>query len=171
MTKIGLFFGTTTGKTEGIADLIVDEFVSKAVQIESKDIAKASLEDLLDYDVLIIGSPTWDIGQLQSDWESIYEDLDKLDFAGKKVAYFGTGDQYGYADNFMDAIGILEEKISSRGGKTVGYWSTDGYEFNASRALKNGKFVGLAIDEDNQSELTEKRVKDWVAQLVQELGL
>ncbi len=171
MTKVGLFFGTTTGKTEGVADLIVDEFVSRSVEIESKDIAKASLEDLLAYDVLIIGSPTWDIGQLQSDWESIYEDLDKLNFAGKKVAYFGTGDQYGYADNFMDAIGILEEKISSRGGKTVGYWSTDGYEFNASRALRNGKFVGLAIDEDNQSELTEKRVKDWVAQLMQELSL
>lgn len=169
MTKIGLFFGTTTGKTEGIADLIVDEF--KGVTIEAKDISKANLEDLLAWDVVIIGSPTWDIGQLQSDWEAIYEDLDKLDFSGKKVAYFGTGDQYGYADNFMDAIGILEEKITSRGGKTVGYWSTDGYEFNESRALREGKFVGLAIDEDNQSELTEKRVKDWVAQLKQELGL
>ncbi len=169
MTKICLFFGTTTGKTEGIADLIVDEF--NGTPITSKDISKASLDDLVSGDVIIIGSPTWDIGQLQSDWESVYEDLDKLDFSGKKVAYFGTGDQYGYADNFMDAIGILEEKITSRGGKTIGYWSTDGYEFNQSRALRDNKFVGLAIDEDNQSELTEQRVKAWVSQLKQELGL
>ncbi len=169
MTKIGLFFGTTTGKTEGIADLIADEF--QGIHIETKDISKAKLEELLAWDVLIIGSPTWDIGQLQSDWEAIYEDLDKLDFSGKKVAYFGTGDQYGYANNFMDAIGILEEKISSRGGETIGYWPTDGYEFNESRALRNGKFVGLAIDEDNQPEMTEQRVKAWVTQLKQELGL
>lgn len=169
MTKISLFFGTTTGKTEGIADLIVDEF--NGIPITSKDISKASLDDLVAADVIIIGSPTWDIGQLQSDWESVYDDLDKLDFSGKKVAYFGTGDQYGYADNFMDAIGILEEKISSRGGKTIGYWSIDGYEFNQSRAVRDNKFVGLAIDEDNQSELTEKRVKSWVSQLKQELGL
>ncbi|MCS6959550.1 MAG: flavodoxin FldA [Pseudanabaenaceae cyanobacterium SKYGB_i_bin29] len=169
MTKIGVFFGTTTGKTEGIADLIVDEL--DGLPVVCKDIAKTQLEELTQYDVLIIGCPTWDIGQLQSDWEAIYDDLDKLDFSGKKVAYFGTGDQYGYADNFMDAIGILEEKISSRGGQTVGYWSTDGYEFNQSRAVRNGKFVGLAIDEDNQPELTEERVKRWTAQLKQELGL
>ncbi|MFN3361063.1 MAG: flavodoxin FldA [Pseudanabaenaceae cyanobacterium] len=169
MTKIGVFFGTTTGKTEGIADLIVDELDGLAVVC--KDISKTQLEELTQYDVLILGCPTWDIGQLQSDWGAIYDDLDKLDFSGKKVAYFGTGDQYGYADNFMDAIGILEEKISSRGGQTIGYWSTEGYEFNQSRAVRNGKFVGLAIDEDNQPEKTEERVKRWTAQLKQELGL
>lgn len=41
----------------------------------------------------------------------------------KKIAYFGCGDQVGYADNFVDAIGILEAKITERGGKTIGYWS------------------------------------------------
>ena len=87
------------------------------------------------------------------------------------VAYFGDGDQYGYADNFQDAIGILEEKISQRGGKTVGYWPTEGYDFEQSRALKNGKFVGLALDEGSQSELTDERIKTWVAQLKKEFGL
>lgn len=97
--------------------------------------------------------------------------MDNIDFHGKKVAYFGTGDQVGYADNFQDAIGILEEKISDLGGTTVGYWPTDGYDFNESKALRNGKFVGLAIDEDNQSDLTNERVKAWVAQLKKEFGL
>ena len=53
--------------------------------------------------------------------------LDEIDFSGKKVAYFGAGDQVGYPDTFQDAMGILEEKISDQGGTTVGYWSTDGY--------------------------------------------
>lgn len=68
-------------------------------------------------------------------------------------------------------MGILEEKIASLGGKTVGYWSTDGYEHEASQAEKNGKFVGLALDEDNQSELTDERINKWVAQLKSEFGL
>ncbi|MFN9675593.1 MAG: flavodoxin FldA, partial [Microcystis sp.] len=57
------------------------------------------------------------------------------------------------------------------GGKTVGYWPTDGYDFNESKALKNGKFVGLALDEDNQSDLTEQRIKTWVAGLKGEFGV
>ncbi|NEQ69019.1 MAG: flavodoxin, partial [Symploca sp. SIO2D2] len=108
----------------------------------------------------------------QADWEGFYEDeLDDIDFSGKKVAYFGTGDQSGYPDNFQDAMGILEEKISELKGKTVGNWPTDGYEHESSRAVKNGKFVGLALDEDNQSELTEERIQKWVAQLKTEFGL
>jgi len=120
---------------------------------------------------IIIACPTWDIGQLQSDWEGYYPELDEVDFSGKKVAYFGAGDQEGYADNFQDAMGILESKISELGGKTVGYWSTDGYDFNESQAVKNGKFVGLALDEDNQAELTDERISTWVKQLKSEFDL
>ena len=101
----------------------------------------------------------------------MYDELDNIDFSDKKVAYLEPGDQIGYADNFQDAMGILEEKISEQGGTTVGYWSTDGYEFNESKAVKDGKFVGLALDEDNQSELTDKRINTWVAQLKREFGV
>ena len=101
----------------------------------------------------------------------VFEELDNIDFSDKKVAYFGTGDQVGYTENFQDAMGILEEKIANLGGKTIGYWSTDGYEYEASKADKGGKFVGLALDEDNQSELTESRIKEWVAQIKSEMGI
>ncbi|MHC5828789.1 MAG: flavodoxin, partial [Nostoc sp.] len=105
------------------------------------------------------------------DWEDFYEQLDNIDFSGKKVAYFSPGDQVGYPDTYQDALGILEEKISERGGKTVGYWATEGYKFSESKAVRNGKFVGLALDEDNQSDLTEERIKTWVTQLKSEFGL
>jgi flavodoxin I len=101
----------------------------------------------------------------------LYPELDNIDFSGKKVAYFGCGDQVGYADNFLDAIGILEEKITERGGKTVGYWSTEGYEFDTSKAVRNGKFIGLALDDTNQSDLTEQRLKKWVTLLRIEFGV
>jgi flavodoxin I len=170
MTKIGLFFGTQTGKTQDVAEAIHKELGGDSV-VTLYDVSGIEASDFDEFDCIIIGCPTWNIGELQSDWEGLYEELDDVDFSGKKVAYFGTGDQVGYADNFQDAIGILEEKVSSLGGTTVGYWSTDGYDFNESKAVKNGKFVGLAIDEDNQSELTNERIKTWVAQLKREFGV
>jgi flavodoxin I len=170
MSKIGLFFGTQTGNTETIAEQIQKEFGGESI-VALNDVSQAEASDLNEYNCLIIGCPTWNIGEMQSDWEGLYDELDNVDFNGKKVAYFGPGDQVGYADNFQDAMGILEEKISGLGGTTVGHWSTDGYDFTESKAVKNGKFVGIALDEDNQPELTDKRVKVWVSQLKSELGV
>jgi flavodoxin I len=170
MSQIGLFFGTQTGNTQTIAEMIQKEMGGNSV-VSLHDVANADIDDFSGYQALIIGCPTWNIGELQADWEGLYDELENVDFSGKKVAYFGPGDQVGYADNFQDAMGILEERISAQGGTTVGYWPTDGYEFSESKAIRDGKFVGLALDEDNQSELTAQRIKAWVAQIKSEFGL
>jgi len=168
--KIGLFYGTTTGTTESIAETIKEMLGSDIVDLY--DISEVELEDFSEYEYLIIGCSTWNLGELQSDWDSFFESLDEIDFDGKTVAYFGPGDQIGYGDSFQDAIGMLEEKISSLGGTTVGYTSTKGYDFNESKAVRdNNQFCGLAIDEDNQSNLTEERIIAWVEQLKKEFKL
>ncbi len=169
MTKIGLFYGTQMGNTADIAEKLAQAWGGDTVELH--DIAKASPADFAAYEYVIIGCPTWNIGALQSDWEGFFPDLGSVDFTSKKVAYFGPGDQVGYADNFMDAIGILEAEISRLGGKTMGFWPTTGYDFNASKAVKNGKFLGLALDEDNQPELTLPRITAWVKQLQGEFQL
>ncbi|MBF2062961.1 MAG: flavodoxin FldA [Calothrix sp. C42_A2020_038] len=167
--KIGLFYGTTTGTTESIAETIQQMFGNDVVELH--DISQADTEDFDKYEYIIIGCSTWNQGDMQSDWESFFEQLDEIDFSGKKIAYFGPGDQNGYPYSFQDAMGMLEEKISSLEGQTVGYTSIDGYDFQESKALRNNKFCGLAIDEDNQSELTQQRVQAWVTQLKQEFSL
>jgi flavodoxin I len=170
MSKIGLFFGTQTGNTQTESEIIQKEFGGDSV-VTLNDVSQAEASDFNNYDYIIVGCPTWNVGELQSDWEDFYDDLDNIDFTGKKVAYFGPGDQVGYPDTFQDALGILEEKISENGAETVGYWPTEGYEFSESKAVRDGKFVGLALDEDNQSDLTEERIKAWVTQLKPEFGL
>jgi flavodoxin I len=169
MSKIGLFYGTQTGKTEDVAERIATAFGN---DVTLHEIGTCSADDFEPYQYVIVGCPTWNIGELQADWEGFYEeDLDDVVFAGKRVAYFGLGDQIGYANNFQDAMGILEEKISSLGGTTVGYWPREGYEFDESKGLRGDRFVGLALDEDNQAELSDQRIKTWVAQLRTEFGL
>ncbi|MBT5715660.1 MAG: hypothetical protein HOI70_01975 [Opitutae bacterium] len=49
-----------------------------------------------------------------------------------------------------------------KGGRLVGRWSIDGYEFDESIALENDEFLGLALDYDNQDSLSEKRINLWV---------
>ena len=66
---------------------------------------------------------------------------------------------------FVDAIGVLAEILEARGAELVGQTSTEGYSFESSRAVVGGKFQGLAIDFENQSELNTKRIKSWVIEL------
>lgn len=171
--KVGLFYGSSTGMTEYVADEIVNAWKTAGLEpIEAVNIGNMkSLSALMNYDCLILGIPTWNIGELQDDWDILFPQLDKLDFSDKKVALFGVGDQYGYPDNFLDAVGILGSKLLERDAELVGFWFDEHYEFTESKAFLDDKFIGLGIDETHQSRLTTQRVQAWVAQIVREFEL
>ena len=165
--KIGLFFGSDTGYTESVAHEIVNLIGSE--QVNCHDISKSSRDLFSDYSFLIIGLSTWHDGKLQSDWDNFLDEFKTIDFTGKTVAFFGLGDQIGYSEYFVDGIGILAEIVSENGGEIIGVWPTDGYTFEASKAVfEEGWFVGLALDEDNQSDLTMTRIRAWLEQVADE---
>ncbi|WP_285764116.1 flavodoxin FldB [Biformimicrobium ophioploci] len=171
MKKIGLFYGSDEGNTEAVAFRIQSRLGEDLVEV--RDIADLTQVDFEDYDQLILGIPTWDFGQIQSDWEDFWEDLREVDFTGKTVALFGLGDQFGYGDYFLDAMGMMHEVLVANGAQMVGYWPTEGYEYEASKAQLADQplFVGLGIDEDQQEELTAGRLNQWCQQLVAEFNL
>lgn len=171
MSRIGLFFGSDEGNTESVAYRIQARLGEDECDV--LDIADVTQMEFAQYDFIILGIPTWDFGQIQSDWEEFWDDLEDMDYSRKQIALFGLGDQFGYGDFFLDAMGMLHDVIKSRGAKLVGYWSTEGYEFDASKALleQENKFVGLGVDEDQQPELTAKRLNRWCEQINQEFGL
>ena len=172
MTKIGLFYGSNDGHTEDVAERIKAAFDDYEPDIVSvANIAHASVDDIGRWDKLIFGIPTWNIGQLQDDWYIFFPDMDRLDLTRKKVAIFGLGDQYEYSSTFLDAVGTLADKVMERGGDLIGLWPAQGYAFESSLALEGDYFLGLALDEDHQPELTDERIKAWVAQLAKEFGL
>lgn len=170
---VGLFYGSTTGTTEYVAEQLAQAWQAvgqpplTCVNICEMETA----DELLAYERLILGIPTWNVGQLQDDWDDLMPSLQAVDFSHKQVALFGVGDAFGYPDNFLDAVGMLGQTLRQRGATLVGYWPTEGYDFGASKALENGQFMGLAIDEANEAGQTEARINRWVRQLVQEFAL
>lgn len=169
--KIAIYYGSTSGSTERVAEMIRQYLGGKAY-VDLFDVATLqNAHSMNQYDVLIWGSSTWDDGQLQYDWEDFAQRLDDTQLTGKTVAIFGLGDQLGYDQEFVDAIKILHDKAEAMGARIVGYWPDQGYDYKASRAAVKGVFLGLAIDEDNQSELTEERVAQWTRQLREELAI
>ena len=168
---IGLFYGSSTCYTEMAAEKIRDQIGGALVDVHN--IADTPLVNAQFYSCLIMGIPTWDYGELQEDWEEIWSEIDDLDLHGKKVALFGLGDQVGYPEWFLDAMGYLHDALRRRGATMVGYWPSEGYEFDASKALtpEGQAFVGLALDEENEFELSDSRIAQWCHQVLEDFGL
>jgi flavodoxin I len=162
MAKIGIFFGSTEGNTERVVTQIV-EFLGDDAELHN--VNSSTAEDMQEYDYLILACPTWEIGRLQEDWDSFIDEIENVDYAGKKITYVGLGDADGYPDTFQDALGIIHDRIKDKGATFVGAWPTDGYNFNASKGVLDGKFLGLVLDEDNQKDLTQTRIEKWIAEL------
>ena len=165
--RIKLIYGSDTGNTE----LVTEDLVKLLDNIEVTTVADLTPEDW-DHDKFILGIPTWYDGELQSDWEDYFEEFKTIDFKGKIIALLGLGDQIGYEEWFCDGIGILAEVIIKNGGQIIGFTEKDdSYEFEDSKALvDDDTLYGLAIDEDNQPELTQERLKKWVEQLKKEFN-
>ncbi|MDR0667816.1 MAG: flavodoxin [Prevotellaceae bacterium] len=161
MSKIGIFYGSSSGNTESIAKRIAAKLGIAPNDIY--DVGSAKADRLADYDVLLLGSSTWGIGDLQDDWEGFIHALPSA-VAGKKVALFGCGDSASYSDSFCSAVGKLYSAVKDL-AVVVGFTGTDGYSFDASEAFVDNRFVGLLIDEDNESNLTEQRIEQWTAAL------
>jgi len=163
MAKIGLFYDTDTGNTRKVAKMIRKLFDED--DIELKSISKLEPADFERFSAFILGTPTLGEGELPDGWNDFLPSLDEMDFSGKTFALFGLGDQEEYGHEFVDGLGILHEKLASLGAAFVGSWPLDGYEYSISRGELDGEFVGLVLDQDNQSGLTEERVAAWVAQV------
>jgi len=166
---IALFYGSSTCYTEIAAEKIA-AVLSAQRQVDLYNIADTAIAAAEQYQDIILGIPTWDYGELQEDWENIWGSIDAVNWVGKTVAIYGLGDQEGYPEWFQDALGYLWTKVDSLGATTIGQTPVAGYLFSSSKALTpDGKyFLGLALDEDSEFELSEQRIADWCRQIAEE---
>lgn len=168
MKKIGLFYGTSTAKTAAVAEKIREAFGD--TPIDMIPVEKAWRSHFESYDNLIVGSSTWFDGELPAYWDELIPEIETMHLQNKKMAIFGLGDQMNYPDNFADGIGLLADAFQKAGALAVGYTSPEGYRFNRSLALRDGHFIGLVLDFENQSSENESRIRKWVEQLKTEFS-
>jgi flavodoxin I len=172
LARIGLFYGSNEGNTAHAGDQIKESFdrYEKDV-VRVFNIADVTIDDVAKWKYIVFGISTWDIGQLQDDWDIFLPKMDDLDLTGKKVAIYGLGDQYGYPDTYIDAVGVLADKVMEQGGELYGLWPKKGYEISGSRAEIEDHLLGLGLDTDNEASKSKPRVAAWVDQLAFAWGL
>uniref|UniRef100_UPI0032178025 flavodoxin n=1 Tax=uncultured Draconibacterium sp. TaxID=1573823 RepID=UPI0032178025 len=173
MSKIAIFYGPVGGSVNRVADAIKAAIGENNVDMVA--VKDATAEDLKKYDKLIfglstVGKDTWDSDYSSNDWGKFMPEISKVDYSEKTVAIFGLGDHVTYAHAFVDHIGLLGKELMKNGAMLVGPVDTEGYEFDESEAVVDGKFIGLPIDEDFESELTQERIAAWVEQIKPDFG-
>lgn len=173
MSKIGLFFGPLKGSVNRVADKVKAAIGGQNVDVIS--VNDATIADLEKYNLIIfgistVGKETWDSNYSNTDWSKFFPNISKVDFSGKTVAIFGLGDHITYSSHFVNAMGVLANNLLKQGATIVGQVDPAGYEFDESEAVIDGKFIGLPIDEDFESELTDERVANWVKSIQSAFG-
>lgn len=172
MSKIGIFFGTDTGSTRLVAKKIYS-LLGTEVADKPKNINRTKISELLEYDALILGTPSYGAGDLpglavgcqEANWAEFVPHLDGVNLSGKRIALFGLGHQERYASRFASSLIQLYRIFYGYGAEIVGRWDTDGYEFEHSDAIIDNQFVGLVLDQRGQPHLTDKRLQIWLSQI------
>ncbi len=164
--KVGIFYGSATGTTAAVARKIAESLGVANTDIH--DVAKSQPSDVAPYDLLVLGSSTWGSGDLEDDWYDFVDGLESVSLKGKKIALFGCGDET-MTDTFCNAVGTLYSRLLPTGAEFVGFFNTDGYDYDSTSAMVDGNIVGLLIDDVNHSDLTDRRIKQWVEKLEKEI--
>lgn len=160
MNKTIVVFGSSTGTCEAIAEKIASKLGAEVINVQD-----LTADVVADNQNLILGTSTWGAGELQDDWYDGLSVLKNADLSGKTIALFGCGDCSTYSDTFVGGIGELYDGIKQSGAKFIGAVSTDGYTFDESSAVVDGKFIGLPLDDINEDDKTDERINAWVAQI------
>ena len=69
--KIGIFYGSTTGTTESVAEQIASHLGVGSSEVYNVGNTDAKVAE--EYELLILGSSTWGSGELQDDWYDFLE--------------------------------------------------------------------------------------------------
>jgi flavodoxin I len=164
MVKIAIIYSFNSTKTAKAAEKIKEAFGPgfNVVPINAEELTE---EIFLSFKNMILGVPTWFDGELPNYWDEFAPAIEDLNLKDKTIAIFGLGNQVEYPENFGDAVGIMAELVQERGAKVVGFTSSDGYNFESSKALYEDKFVGLILDQETQPRLSKERIENWVADL------
>lgn len=154
--KKAVFYATAKGDTKAVC-----EYLAKISNMEIFNIEDTKTSKISEYDFIILASSTYGDGELAPAWAKKLNELNKINFKDKKVALIGVGNAARHSDHFAESINHFIDKIQDA---TLVGESQSEYKFNASKAFKDGKFIGLVLDTKGDSEY-QKKIDKWVDDL------
>ncbi|MBC8321017.1 MAG: flavodoxin domain-containing protein [Bacteroidetes bacterium] len=174
MKKIVLLYWGKGGNVENTAHEVYKMFDSHI--IDMFDLVSFDIRTIENYDLMILGHSTigaenWEDAVADNEWNRFFRKIESKGGCSISAASFGLGDQVLYPDNFVDGLGIYKDEMDKLNISTIGSWPSDGYNFTDSDGEKDGFFYGLALDVDNEPELSEDRIKEWTDKIKKEIGI
>ena len=157
MKKTIVVYGSSTGTCEGIAGDIASKLGCDAINVSD-----LTTDIVAENDNLILGTSTWGCGEVQDDWYDGINTLKGCDLSSKTVALFGCGDSASYSDTFCGGMAVIYETVKAAGANVIGAVDASDYTYDDSEAVVDGKFVGLALDNDNEDDKTTGRIDAWL---------
>ena len=169
MSKIALYFSPEGGNVDRVTHKLGDMIGEDRVDIIA--VRAADPADLDKYDRIIligstVGADHWDNEIIVDEWAGFFLSIEDISFKDKKVALVGLGNCVLYPEHFADGMAVLYERVKQKDARVFGFVDAAEYDFTDSEAVNDeGQFCGLAIDEDNEEELTAERLEKWIALL------
>ncbi|HIY57734.1 MAG TPA: flavodoxin [Candidatus Tetragenococcus pullicola] len=145
MTLAKIVYATMTGNTEGISEILEDDFTDLGIEVERVQADDADEEFFEDADICVLATYTYDEGELPFDLEDFYDELPDYDLSGKIFGVVGSGDSELYPDYFCLAADKFDEAFAKAG-------ATQGHEI-----------VRIENDADEDDEIV---LKEFVETLV-----
>ncbi len=146
-----IIYATFSGSTLTAAQLIEAVLKRKGHAVTLKSANEADPSEMNNYDLVVLGSCTWDFSGLEGQLHSYFVDFAKKlqgkDFSQKKFAVFGLGDKT--YTHFCAAVDHLEKIVADvKGQKIKDSLRIDRFYFN--------------------QEAETKRLQSWAEKLVSE---
>jgi flavodoxin I len=174
MSKTAVFYSPVGGNVNNVANKLGEMIGNDKVDIIP--VKEVESEDLDKYQQIIlvgstVGTDHWKNEIIVDEWPEFFRKSKETGYENKKVAIVGLGNCVLYPEHFADGMAVLYEEIKKQNGEVLGKVNTEGYDFTDSESLdEDGYFCGLALDEDNEAELTEERLEKWISLLKPDFG-
>lgn len=120
--NILIIYATNSGSTFEVANHLSQKLSEKSHTVEVKNITEANHDDLGNYEVVLLGSPSWEYegneGYPQADFVSFMNNhpQEKV-FPQTKFAIFGLGDKN--YELFCGAVDHLEQYVQKLQGQII----------------------------------------------------
>lgn len=112
--KAAIIYTSITGNTTTLAEEIQQEMHRNTIDVDLIPINDLNYDCLGDYDSIVIGTYTWDNGDLPLEMEELFTQIEETELKHVTTGVFGTGDSFypyycGAVDLFRDMLYVHTE--------------------------------------------------------------